>query len=526
MNETLRVLVVDDEPYVRRKIRSFPLGERGFAVVGEADNGVLALEMAKRLRPHIVLADIGMPVMDGLELLRALREEKHPPEVVMLTCYEDFEKVQLALRYGASDYLTKLLFKEAELLAALERAAEKVRRLEERRTALFRERLAAAAFGDSEDAETALAELCADWPLAEACVVWLQAPAGEAATAAELAERAVGAILANVEDVRVLPAKEGRSSCKALVCFRQHEPAGAHPLDAEIRAALSEWCKTLPAATRVRVYLTDTVHDWTKSAELVRVGKRRIAAGRFMPQRQVLPLQPEGDAEGSEGRLTQESGGALTLPEGIARLLRPESVAALPPSERFPAVRRLAAALAEQRSLANVSKAEWAALCCAAGCGHDRAEPFGCPAMAEQVNALFDEEELLAWLARMEEEARSARPDASASRGDIREALAYIHAHYGEPLSLSQVARKVNLSVSWFAALFRQETGRPFTEYVQDLRMYHAKRLLRETDKKVYEVACDVGIPNAKYFSRLFCDAFGVSPAEFKRRLAGSGKCG
>lgn len=84
------------------------LGRAGFTVAGEAGNGSEALEMIRRDPPDLVLADIVMPEMDGVELLRRTREEGYRSRFIMLTCIGEFEYVRQAMEYGASNYILKL----------------------------------------------------------------------------------------------------------------------------------------------------------------------------------------------------------------------------------------------------------------------------------------------------------------------------------------------------------------------------------------------------------------------------------
>ena len=101
-------------------------------------------------------------------------------------------------------------------------------------------------------------------------------------------------------------------------------------------------------------------------------------------------------------------------------------------------------------------------------------------------------------------------------RKEIKEALRLIARDYAQ-IELANAARQVNLSPSWFAALFRSETGKSFHDYVQDCRLDRAKSLLRTTDMKVYEVADRVGIPNSRYFSRLFSEYAGATPLDYRK---------
>lgn len=104
-----KVLLVEDEVFVRESVREIIAWEElGFTVSGEAGNGAEALEMIREDAPDLVISDIVMPEMDGVELLRRTREEGIDSRFVMLTCMNDFENVRQAMEYGASNYILKL----------------------------------------------------------------------------------------------------------------------------------------------------------------------------------------------------------------------------------------------------------------------------------------------------------------------------------------------------------------------------------------------------------------------------------
>ena len=115
----LKVVVIEDEELVRRGIvMAVDWASVDCEVVGEASNGEAGLEEIRRLRPDIVVTDIRMPRMDGLEMLRRLREEGCGVSVILLTAYSDFSYAQTALKLGAVDYLLKP-FHDGELEAAV-----------------------------------------------------------------------------------------------------------------------------------------------------------------------------------------------------------------------------------------------------------------------------------------------------------------------------------------------------------------------------------------------------------------------
>jgi DNA-binding NarL/FixJ family response regulator len=106
-NETVRVLVVDDDALVRAGLAMLLAGAEGVEIVGEAADGSEVAAAVAEHRPHVVLMDIRMPGMDGLTATELLRAGEHAPEVIVLTTFEADDYVLRALRAGASGFLLK-----------------------------------------------------------------------------------------------------------------------------------------------------------------------------------------------------------------------------------------------------------------------------------------------------------------------------------------------------------------------------------------------------------------------------------
>jgi DNA-binding NarL/FixJ family response regulator len=118
----IRILVADDHAVVRQGLRSFLSLQDDMEVVGEAEDGAQAVEAAERLRPDVVLMDMVMPGVDGVEAIRRIRELGPETRVVVLTSYADDTKVVPAVRAGAAGYLLKDV-QPAELAAAIRTVA-------------------------------------------------------------------------------------------------------------------------------------------------------------------------------------------------------------------------------------------------------------------------------------------------------------------------------------------------------------------------------------------------------------------
>ncbi len=119
----IRVLLADDQRLVRSGFRMILRADPGLDVVGEAGDGVEAVALARELRPDVVLMDVRMPRLDGIEATRQLLREQDAPRVLVLTTFDLDEYVYAALRAGASGFLLKDA-PEEQLAAAIRVAAD------------------------------------------------------------------------------------------------------------------------------------------------------------------------------------------------------------------------------------------------------------------------------------------------------------------------------------------------------------------------------------------------------------------
>ena len=120
----MNLLIIDDEQIVREGLKTiFPWAEYGFTVCGEAKNGEEGVSLIRSLNPDLVLLDIRLPKLDGLEVLKTVREEGFGGQIIILSGYADFDYAKTAIRLGVCSYLLKPIDEE-ELLHAVKQAKE------------------------------------------------------------------------------------------------------------------------------------------------------------------------------------------------------------------------------------------------------------------------------------------------------------------------------------------------------------------------------------------------------------------
>lgn len=116
----IRLLIVDDEVLFRRGIISCTdWNSHGIEVVGEADNGQEAIQLIRALKPDVVLLDIKMPVLDGVDVVRIIMPELPNTKIIMLSCLNDLDSVRSSMKLGAKDYLFKPIVSPKDIINAI-----------------------------------------------------------------------------------------------------------------------------------------------------------------------------------------------------------------------------------------------------------------------------------------------------------------------------------------------------------------------------------------------------------------------
>ena len=127
------------------------------------------------------------------------------------------------------------------------------------------------------------------------------------------------------------------------------------------------------------------------------------------------------------------------------------------------------------------------------------------------------EENLKDWFDRAYVQQYEINIDESSGKALIQKSIEYMQAHYREALSLTDISRTIGLSVSYFSYLFKQETGKNYIEYLNEIRLLATMRDLKNTDEKIVVVAQKHGFQNLEYFSRYFKKKTGESPARWRK---------
>ena len=524
-----KVFLVDDEIVVREGIRSnFPWEDTDFVLSGEAPDGEIALSMLQDVKPDILITDIRMPFMDGLELCRQVSRTMPWVYIVILSGYDDFTYAREAISLGVKEYLLKPVSGQ-ELRTVLERIALRIQEDKRQQASLnayreqmassnryLREKLLTELYGGANGERVLKSARSMQMNLlANHYLVMLLSPAPEPENEEELltaqgvlerlAEGSGGAAHlsrsffgGNAEFVLLVL---GDNS--ADLEERAYGLAQSARYDAERTAGV----KLLVAIGEDVPSLQDvhkSLHNARQIMERLRAGKAGNDPRRIMGAQDIAPAE-------------------LTLPDmDSAPLADQLRYATMDDVEGILSnyVAGMGDSAAQSMMMANYFFVEiMLAASRIVRDSHGSPQEI-IPEAFRTRNSMLTVDEVLPLCRDMLHRAISFRDSRSSGRygGVIRKAQAFIAEKYGDSnLTLHDVASHVALSNNHFCTVFSQEMGVTFTEYLTNVRITRAKELLSTTAMRTGDVAYAVGYNDPHYFSYLFKKNTGLSPRDFRK---------
>lgn len=512
----LKVLLVDDEVYVRKGLRELiPEEKLGLVIAGEAGNGKEALEMIGELKPDLVITDIRMPILDGLGLIRSVNEcTGQNPDFIIISGYHDFEYAQQALRYGVHDYILKPVDEE-EMIATLRKLCKK--KDENRMVRLFHNEWASSsileALAEQELASSEAKSYIEALGMAEASgYKWVIAEIydefAQGRASLKQVQECVKTVANWMEEVPVMERQPGQFG----LLFSTN---GMQEADGT-RVFLERLQKTLSSAFNAEtgVFSGDSV---TRIEEIRQSHRGALEAARHKfaesggvvsyADVQSRPLYVFDMNPDISSRLTTQ------VEEGSRAAYRAtiDSMFQLFREQRFApgaVMNSLFRCLNElMRIIKEMGGAEEEPSAIKELLLREHAN-WG-PALLKEhfVHAVLEAEDCIEKLRKEQ------------SSGCILQIKQYIDAHYYENISLKSLSARYYMNAVYLGRLFRKTYGIYFNDYLLQLRVKEAKKLLRQTDLRMYEIAEKVGIQNADYFVTQFEKLEKVTPTAYRNLL-------
>ena len=475
-----RVLIVDDERPLLERMRGFDWAGEDCQCVGEMTSAEEALAFCRRCTPHIVITDINMPVMDGLQLMERLKQAYPAMQVILLTAYQDFGYVQQALRGGATDYLVKDMNLNEHLPQALRRAKEALERSGSRGFRVdFLQRGGRLLLWEPSGC------------LPTEATTFFQQFQGTLATACTPADDAqIGALL---DDWSALEPDAGMIRFGGGFELLLHR--SLRESEGRIRSLAGSRRFSMP----VHFLLSGPVTD-VSSYQTCHARNLREAENAFYDA-ELPTAQLAGETAFASLPAPQQS---AWLRDVLALGLRHRPICAFVQEQLVPFLRENRVQPTQVRGLfermLQRQEADYAARADMAAHEQLRTAPT--------LSALT--ESYLACVERMTQQQ-------SGYGYLVDEALACMERHLHEStLSLQEVADDVHISPGYLSKKLKEATGESFQDALIRMRMERAAALLKEGRVLVYEAAEQLGYQNYRSFSAAFEKYYHCNPKKYR----------
>ncbi|WP_215701364.1 helix-turn-helix domain-containing protein [Clostridium sp. MCC353] len=495
----IRILVVDDEHPIREWLVHIIRSNRPEFLVDSAVNGLDALKKCKEIPFDLLIMDIRMPHMDGLEVLQALSKECPGAGAIMLSSYDDYNYVRDAFKHQAVDYLLKTEINDERLLAAIDHycsqktAARNLNHLVSKLRGMLQE-----SDGSGQDFFKELKKYGNLEPQgAYFCfLVKARAEGSPFKPSLTLTEKTVLRFCLPVDENIFM-------GCVELL---------TQPSLLTLMQTQSMYLKKLNSYNRLSLLLySDIQHD----VRLLPDAMKNLYASRELDFYGVQFCRPELFENGMELRLNERYLEMIELLRSHKQeevLSKAEELLNFAENVRYPDVdnlKLLCIKLCESAYLnsCSIDLMEY----------HNYFSRLSASVFSsESIRHLY--EILIKSLSSLYSQ-KEQNQSVLSSR--IAHAVSFVEAHYMDDISLVSVAKDLHINPEYLSRTFKQQVGINFSTYLNNVRLQHALELLKQTDYRVAEIAMRTGFQSPAYFSKCFKAAFGLSPQQWKAAKSG-----
>ncbi len=516
---TYKVFLVEDEITTREGIRdNVDWRAMGFALCGEAPDGEIALPQIETIQPDVLITDIKMPFMDGLQLCKIIREHMAWMKIIIISGYNDFQYAQTAIKLGVTEYLLKPVSVQ-DLQAVMGKVAVTLDQEKSERAYLKRLR---------SQVEDNLALL------REKFLLRLVTGGESSISAIEQSQQLGLNIISPYYQVILVEARpfNGAQPLDYSTCLQAEkliaENFGTNMDILLTRKDMEEFVLVLKGESLEQIqqessFLTDLIRE-----EVEKKIACHLVTGAGTPQQRL-------------GDLHRSFAEALIKVKGVHEDIETGDLKKLDHAalrrylengreEDFDTFFAQSISPLAEAALRSTLLKHYVILDLRLAAAQFVSDLGG---NANQIIPVIDDEEVLLEQLRILAEVRSETykifsaaitfrdSQANSSRANsIQQAKKYIAGHYSDAnLSLNEVAAQVNFSPNHFSAVFSAETGETFRDYLTRIRLDHARKLLHTSKYKCSEVAFQCGYNDPHYFSLIFRKNFGMTPQQYRESV-------
>lgn len=500
----LELLLVDDEPVIRMTFRNLlPWDETPWHIAGMVANGEEALAFLDSQHVDIIITDMKMPRMSGLELIHRLKERAYPGAILVLSNYSDYSLVRQAMSLGARDYILKADLDEPVMYEALSRLSvnltkrgeltesSKTASAESTRRTILRNVL----LGYTLPAE--ISEMTSLLPYSPYMLLDVHITENSHRPIARKSVRNV--ILANFDE---------RAD---VICLGDNEYICLIPSDAQDdKNVLCNHCRQLVRQLKLYLNCKAKILLSAAFADVEEMCKQHDLCDKTVRLQFYHPLEDCMFVDNVELQTCSKD----ILPEDIAEVLAKSSDA-----DRQKWLANLLQRSAEQQvdpSFLKKHVADVLQSLLQRNANTSEEIEFACEV---DMLACKSSEQLYRTFVDILSTTRSGT--AKSGQGTnvtINRIKDYLQTHFSERITLDSLASMVNLERSYLSRLFKKETGMNIFQFLADVRLEEARKLLVQEGIPVRKAAEKVGIEDSFYFSRMFKKRYGVTPSDYVQR--------
>lgn len=500
-----RVIATDDENMVRLAMNTMINWEvNGFQFCGAAADGIQALALIQKYQPDLVITDIRMPKMDGLELIGKLKEEEFQGEILILSNYDDFDLVRTGLRRGAYDYLLKVEISQENLL-------NKIKEIKEILDKKKREKTAVSITGKTKRIEEPVAREWERFLLRgenidiadgnfQLRLYAFQLWQNDLRKQGGVHEQAVKSLLTDI--IRTNPES---FLLRADIDTYLFGDIGEKMFSTDIADKIQNQLE-LYLNLKCHMIYTDILQEKEEVKKTYADCLTALAAMFYEEESLVLKKPLKIDAWNETGKIW-ERGDEEKL---MILLLRGDQDMAERYLEQF--LQKCKEERVDPKQVKNsffhLLNGIYYMLIFREDNGWDMA-----PIM-KQIKEAVHFSQLRAGAYEFVSKCVSKK----ICKKEVAQLKYYIDHHLSERLTLSFLKEQVNLSEKYMCTIFKQVTGKSIVEYINEKRMEKAGELLLTTDKRIKEISDAVGIPDQFYLSKLFKKHYGMTPTQYKNK--------
>ena len=520
------ILLADDEDEVRKSIKDLtPWNEYGFEIIGEASNGMEALDFVQETLPDVIITDIKMPYLDGISFIEKVRKSiSTNVDVIILSGYDEFTFAQTAMRLNVSEYVLKPVSIESicEILkrtkTRLDRDRAKVSdssKLEafyKEAIEVYREKYLVSLISPTrrQDAEL-IAEKAKEYgvPLSgnlyAVAIIDLPTETLSSVAVAEIIEESTA------DNDEIIPFQYEN---QIVMIFTSKMQSGFSTLfSKQINRSLSMLqSRIIHYFSRAyNMGIGEIVTETTALPESYRGALEALNYSQLYPEQHIITLS---DVENIENDRAENLGDQRT-----------ELVMAIKFGNQEDTRKAVHAFFEGLTETVNIQNTVIKVLSIISEI---------CSSYGRNVAALLEDEDLFIALSHANNRSRSealmtklalrANESATGARENshiqfVENAKRIIKENYSNPLfGLEHVTDEISVSPAYFSTTFKKETGVSFVQYLTNVRLEKAKELLKNTDAKTYEIAEKTGFSEPNYFSFIFKKNLGISPSQYRAK--------